>query len=179
MVQFAGQQDTSPEDLGDTLAHLVWESFTDLVSELEETEVLEARGIGGIDENPRVPEETLILIMWAHTRGAELALAGRIPDPLLRETLDRMHAAVFDDMVDQGTPESELPVFEQRVGARYTEYNAASERSVAAVGDAAVSHLFPGSEGEASDTLAVVLSQRVLEVTDPLRDYLEEVSFAG
>jgi hypothetical protein len=166
----------TPEELGDTLARLVWESFSDFVAADDAEISLDALGVptrGGVpDEVPA--EEALIFLMWAHTRGVQLAFVGRTPDPIVRRGLDAMHRAVFEDMAENGTPRSQLPIFEQRVSARYAEYHQAASRSDARLGEAVVRHLTSASDGQA-ETLAGAVSERAIAVANPLRDFLEEV----
>ena len=83
-----------------------------------------------------------------------------------------MHRAVFDDMVEHGTPAGQLPLFEQRVGARYAEYNQAAADSDQELSRVAVRHLTGRSGGPAQ---AVALLDRALSVANPLRDFLEDV----
>lgn len=169
----AQQQSMTPSDLGDTLARLVWESFSDFITEVDASRALTGRGLAGVQENPRLVEEVLIFFMWAHTRATQLAFVGRADDDTVRAGLDSMHRSVFEDMAHHGTPRAHLPLFEQRVGARYREYSAAADRSDSAVGETASRHLL-GDEGNL-EGLAPVLTERVLEVTGPLRDFLEDV----
>jgi hypothetical protein len=146
------------DELGDSLARLVWESFSDFVAESD-------------PEN--AAEEALIFFMWAHTRGTQLAFIGRASDELVRRGLDVMHRAVFDDMALHGTPVSQLPIFEQRVAARYSEYAAAAEVSDARLGRAVVRHLT--GRDELPDTLVRAIAERAIAVANPLRDFLEDV----
>src|SRR5690606_10454976 len=126
-----------------SLARLVWESFTDFVSDGDAEVPLGELGIPTREGMPEAnaAEEALIFLMWAHTRGAQLAFLGRAPSELVRRGLDELHRAVFEDMVENGTPRSQLPIFEQRVGARYAEYHQAAGESDARLGEAAVRHL--------------------------------------
>jgi hypothetical protein len=172
---FAAPQNMTPEELGDTLARLVWESFSDFIAD-GDAEVL--LGDLGLTREDGVPvgapaEEILIFLMWAHTRGLQMAFIGRSDRSLVREGLDAFHAAIFEDMVDNGTPRSQLPLFEQHVSARYAEYYAAAGRSDAQLGRAVARHL-SGSRAS-SDSLASALKERAIEVANPLRDFLEEV----
>ena len=166
----------TPEELGDTLARLVWESFSDFVAEGDAEISLEALGVPTSDGVPnRYPaEEALIFLMWAHTRGVQLAFVGRAPDLLVRRGLDALHQAVFEDMAENGTPRSQLPIFEQRVGARYAEYHQAAARSDARLGEVVVGHL-TSADTDASEALARAVSERAIAVANPLRDFLEEV----
>ena len=87
--------------------------------------------------------------------------------------LDGLHDAVLEDMVDNGTPRDQLPHFEKRVSNRYTQYHAAAAVSDVALGEAVVHHLTGSSSSPEAFTQAV--TERALEVTGPLRDYLEDV----
>lgn len=166
----------TPEELGDTLARLVWESFSDLFSPEHDAETPLAEL--GVPHEEGVPdshatEEALIFLMWAHTRSAELAFSSRASADLLHRGLDALHRAVFLDLVEHGTPRSHLPVFEQRASARYAAYNQAAARSDQALGRAVVLNLTRRDRHD--DRLAGVVVERVKTVAAPLRDFLEEV----
>jgi hypothetical protein len=118
-------------------------------------------------------EEALIFFMWAHTRGAQLAFLGRIPDQIIRRGLDAMHQAVFEDMVLHGTPREQLPIFEQRVSARYAEYHHAASESDVRVGEAVSRHL--GGDPADRFRTASAITERAIAVANPLKDFLEEV----
>jgi len=173
--EFHAPQTITPEDLGDDLARLVWESFTDLISEGEGETALSGLGLVDSDGQPdqRAVEEALIFVMWGHTRGAQQAFVGRAPAELLKRTLDALHSAVFEDMVENGTPKAQLPFFEQRVGARYSEYHAAAADSDTTLGETVVQYVTGNAKPSAPLTLAI--TERALEVAGPLRDYLEDV----
>ena len=168
----------TPPDLGDTLARLVWESFSDFIADGEAEVLLGDLGTqeGGIPSEA-LAEEILIFLMWAHTRGIQLAFVGRSDQALVREGLDAFHAAIFQDMVDNGTPQAQVPLFEQRVGARYAEYYTAAGRSDGDLGKAVARHL-AGSR-QSPDSLAAALTERAIAVANPLRDFLEEVELVG
>ena len=174
MPEFLPPRTMTPEELGDTLARLVWESFSDFVSEGDAEISLGALGVASHDGVPdEVPtEEALIFLMWAHTRGVQLAFVGRSPDPLVKRGLDALHRAVFEDMAQNGTPQSQLPIFEQRVGARYAEYHQAAAKSDARLGEAVVQHL---TSRDDDPVLSRAVSERAIAVANPLRDFLEEV----
>ena len=165
----------TPDELGDSLARLVWESFSDFVAENEPdftlTDLLAASGDGVTQGH--AAEEALVFFMWAHTRGTQLAFIGRASDDLVRRGLDIMHRAVFDDMKFHGTPASQLPIFEQRVSARYSEYAAAAELSDARLGRAVLRHL-TGREEPPESAIRVIV-ERAIAVANPLRDFLEDV----
>jgi len=172
---FRSPETLTPSALGDHLAHLVWESFSDFMANGDAEIPVEDLGVATDDGLPpqHTVEEALIFLMWAHTRGAQLAFVGRAPDHLLRAALDALHAAIFEDLADHGTPESQLPLFEQRVSTRYTEYNQAAERSDAELGRTVASHL-TGSSPEGAH-LPAGLAERARAAASPLRDFLEEV----
>ncbi len=168
----------TPDELGDSLARLVWESFTDFLDQDELGTSLQDLGIHTDDGVPpgHVAEEALIFLLWAHTRGAQLAFVGRNSEELLKVGLDALHKAVFDDMVGQGPPPAQLPLFEQRVGARYAEYNQAASSSDNDLSRVAIRHL-TGQAGNQEQALAVL--DRALSVANPLRDFLEDVELVA
>ncbi len=173
--EFRAPQTMTPGELGDSLARLVWESFSDFVSREDvETPLPDADTISD-DRGAahRTAEEALIFFMWAHTRGAQLAFLGRAPDQRIREGLDALHRAVFEDMVEHGTPESQLPLFEQRVSARYAEYHQAAAESDGLLGKAVSRHL--KGEEPMGDALPDAIRERAVAVANPLRDFLEDV----
>lgn len=165
----------TPAELGDSLARLVWESFTDFISEGDTEVPLSDLGVLHDDGVPdaHATEEALIFLMWAHTRGVQLAFAHRASDDIVRQALDEFHRAIFEDMVEHGTPRSHLPIFEQRVASRYANYHEAAERSDRELGRAAVWHL---SGDDAPDSaIAAAVSERAIAAADPLRDFLQDV----
>lgn len=175
--EFRAPQSMTTGELGDSLARLVWESFTDFLAH-EDVETPMPGPAATDDEEEESPqrvgaEEALIFFMWAHTRGAQLAFLGRIPDQTLRKGLDAMHQAVFEDMVLHGTPREQLPIFEQRVGARYAEYHQAASESDVRVGEAVSRHL--GGDPADRGRIASAVTERALAVANPLKDFLEEV----
>ncbi len=172
--EFHAPQTMTPGELGDSLARLVWESFSDFLANDDVDSSLE-----GVDKlydddaaSSRTAEEALIFFMWAHTRGAQLAFLGRAPDERIRQGLDALHSAVFEDMVENGTPKSQLPFFEKRVVARYAEYHQASSESDAKLGQVVSRRLLGDS---ARESVQEALSERAVAVANPLRDFLEEV----
>lgn len=172
---FMAPQNMTPKELGDTLARLVWESFSDFIADGDAEVLLGGLGLtredGLIAEAPA--EEILIFLMWAHTRGFQLAFVGRSDTELVREGLDAFHTAIFEDMVDNGTPRTQLPLFEQHVSARYSEYYAAARKSDAHVGKTIARHLAGSESGP--ESLAAALQERAIEVANPLKDFLDEV----
>ena len=171
--EFRAPHTMTPEELGDNLALLVWESFSDFLSKDDvETPIHDDTLYDDDGSADRTAEEALIFFMWAHTRGAQLAFLGRVPDESIRAGLDALHSAVFEDMVKNGTPESQLPLFEQRVSARYAEYHQASAESDGKLGEVVSRHIV-GGEARASTSEAI--RERAVAVANPLRDFLEEV----
>lgn len=176
---FTVPQSMTPQDLGDTLARLVWESFSDFIADGDAEQLLGDLGLtheDGIPEEAQA-EEILIFLMWAHTRGLQLAFIGRSDRGLVREGLDAFHSAIFQDMVDNGTPQAQVPLFEQRVGARYAEYYAAAEKSDVELGASVARHL-AGSR-QSPDSLVAALTERAIAVANPLKDFLEEVELVN
>jgi len=166
----------SPEELGDSVARLVWECFSDQLVDPELLETLSRPGVeleGGMPDR-RSAEELLIFLMWAHSRAVQLSFFRRVPSPLVRDILDHLHRAIFEDMVTHGTPKPQIPVFEQRVSARYAEYYAAAEMSDERVGEVALDHLIDGTAPK-GDAGARLLTERAIEISHPLRDFLEGV----
>ena len=177
--EFKAPQSMTPEELGDTLARLVWESFSDFIADGDAEVLLGGLGLTLEDGLPAeaTTEEILIFLMWAHTRGLQLAFIGRSDKVLVREGLDAFHSAIFQDMVDNGTPQLQLPLFEQRVSARYAEYYAAAGRADADLGVAVALHIAGPRDG--SESLATALTERAIEIANPLRDFLEEVELVN
>lgn len=172
---FQAPQTITPDGLADDLTVLVWESFTDFVSEWEGTSTLQELDLVDEEGQPdqRAVEEALIFLMWAHTRGAQQAFVGRAPPELLKQALDGLHDAVLEDMVDNGTPRAHLPHFEKRVSKRYAQYHSAAATSDIALGEAVV-HNLTGSPNP-PEPITQAVTERAVEVTAPLRDYLEDV----
>lgn len=177
--QFHPPTSMTPDELGDSLARLVWESFTDFMRREDvETPIPDLHPVSenGEEEeelDAESAEEALIFFMWAHTRGAQQAFLGRAPDTRIRRGLDALHRAVFEDMAEHGTPEAQLPIFEQRVSARYAEYHQAAATSDAQLGQAVCQHL-AGQPDQCADT-ARAITERARAVASPLRDFLEDV----
>jgi hypothetical protein len=172
--EFRAPQTMTPDELGDSLARLVWESFSDFVSKEDvETPLEEFAALYDDDGTAHdTAEEALIFFMWAHTRGVQLAFLGRAPDERIRKGLDALHTAVFEDMVDNGTPKVQVPLFEQRVSARYAEYHQAAAQSDGKLGAAVSAHLLGGV---VRDSTSAAIRERAVAVANPLRDFLEDV----
>jgi hypothetical protein len=173
--EFRAPQSMTTDELGDSLARLVWESFTDFLAHEDVETPMPGPAATEEDATPTngAAEEALIFFMWAHTRGAQLAFLGRIPDETIRRGLDAMHQAVFEDMVLHGTPREQLPIFEQRVSARYAEYHHAASESDVRLGDAVSRHL--GGDPADRGRTASAITERAIAVANPLKDFLEEV----
>jgi len=174
--EFRAPQTMTPNELGDSMARLVWESFSDFLSHEDvETPLPDVQPLSGEDEavDRRSAEEALIFFMWAHTRGVQLAFLGRAPDQRIRKGLDELHRAVFEDMVEHGTPREQLPIFEQRVSARYAEYHHAAAESDVRLGEAVSRHLVVTPEE--SGAIADAIRERAVAVANPLKDFLEDV----
>ena len=164
-------------ELGDNLAQLVWESFSDFI---------ERRGIGadaGSEEDggtavlalPTVePEEALIFFMWLHTRACQQAAT----DPEAgRGVLDAMHRAIYEDLEARTFSRVQLPLFEQRVSARYTEYyEAAADRSGEKVVEVAARHVLVN--GMKRPAITLELAEAATVTSGPLRDFLEDIELA-
>ena len=172
--EFRAPLTMTPHELGDNLARLVWESFSDFISQGDvETPLTDVATLYDDDgTNGHTAEEALIFFMWAHTRGVQLAFLGRTPDERIRRGLDALHSAVFEDMVDNGTPKSQLPLFEQRVSARYAEYHQAAAQSDNKLGEAVSRHILGGI---VRDTTSAAIQERAIAVANPLKDFLEDV----
>jgi len=175
IATFHTPRSMTPAELGDSLARLVWESFTDFISNGDTEVPLSDLGVWHEDGVPdaHATEEALIFLLWAHTRAVQLAFANRARDVVVRRVLDHLHRAVFEDMVEHGTPRSHLPIFEQRVASRYQSYHDAAERSDRELGRAAVRHLT--GEDTLDPALAAAASERAIAAADPLRDFLQDV----
>jgi len=160
-------------ELGESLAQLVWESFSDFIADHEVPD--EGDGAAVMTTVPEVvPEEVLILFMWVHTRACQQAFAGRADPETLKSVLDAYHRALFEDLSGHVLPEAQLPLFEQRVSARYTEYyeaaDDATDRRVVEVAARRVTR-----DAEAIGLISLELAEATAAAAGPLRDYLEEV----
>jgi hypothetical protein len=162
-------------DLGDNLAQLVWESFTDFI-ERQAAHATNDKPEGGtaVLALPRLEaEEVLIFFMWLHTRACVLACEPEAATAVL----DVMHRALYEDLEARAISRVQLPLFEQRVAARYREYNdaasAVSDQSVVEV--AARNVLLNGDGGRAG---MVELAEATTATSGPLRDYLLDLEVA-
>jgi|GEM_PF-248486 len=168
--------DQDPESWGADVARSVWESFSDALDEPSFHVLLDRLGVPSTEGVPegRVAEEFLIFLLWTHTRAVQLAFAGRGRGELTRQTLDALHQAVYQDLREQGTPESEIPLLEQRLAARYVEYGAAARRSDREVGRLAASCL--GDTWEIRSEEAILeLTARAVALATPIKDYLQDL----
>jgi len=158
-----------PTRLGEHLARLVWESFTDF---LEAGTGPDHIGYGADLTTPDLdPEELLILFLWVHTRTCQQVFA-QSPEQL-RKTLDALHRAVFEDMEAHGMPYAEIALFEQRVSARYNEYYGAVDGENGDFGSLAAERVSGKRRPELPFKLA--LAEATLRAADPLRDYLNDL----
>ncbi len=164
----------SAAELGDNLAQLVWESFTDFI-ERRATPGLATDDDGGaaVLTLPTVePEEALIFFMWLHTRACQQA-CGHRPDAA-RSVLDAMHKALYEDLEARSISRVQLPLFEQRVSARYIEYyEAASGAADEKVVEVAARHVF--MDGVSRPAVVLELGEAATVTSGPLRDFLQEI----
>ncbi|MEJ2678342.1 MAG: hypothetical protein P8174_04600 [Gemmatimonadota bacterium] len=165
--------DMTPAELGESLAQLVWESFSDFIAAHEMED--ENGGERAVITAPEVvPEEVLILFMWVHTRACQQAFNGRASADELRSVLDQFHAAVFQDLQNEIMPRAQLPIFEQRVSAAYSAYyEAASQKADERVVEVAARRVTP--DPRALSTISLDLAEATAAAAGPLRDFLEEV----
>lgn len=165
----------TPISLGENLAHLVWASFSDYLEGGALPELL-----AGEPADPDVPsiivEELLIYFLWIHTRACQQGL-GSLDSEALKATLDAMHRTVFEDLEAHGTPRDELPLIEQRVSARYSEYYSAADGDDETVGEVAARWISGRAAPE--PRFSAALAHAAIAAAGPLRDFLEEVEFGG
>lgn len=160
-------------ELGEHLAHLAWETFTDFLLSDESTLLWTELGVSPGDGMPedRAGGELLIFFLWAHTRAVQQAYLMEPGEQKMRRILNAFHEAIFADMEEEGMADFRLPIFEQRVSARYFEYHHAAEESEKGLGRTAASHV--GSNGTPTTAAANLLVLKAKEITGPLRDFLE------
>ena len=86
--EFKAPERMTPGELGDHLARLVWENFSDLLSDPDGERLFRSLDLADESGVPsrRAAEESLIFMLWAHTRGIQKAFVGR-GSPLLRRIL--------------------------------------------------------------------------------------------
>ncbi|MFW5947046.1 MAG: hypothetical protein ACOCUW_01025 [Gemmatimonadota bacterium] len=168
----------SAADLGDNLARLVWESFTDFMERRGFVREADREG-GGKETDAAVltlptvePEEALIFFMWLHTRACQQAYGHR-PEQI-RAVLDMMHQAIYEDLERHAIPRVQLPLFEQRVSARYTEYyEATGSDSEERVVDVAARNVLVN--GMKRPAITLELAEAATVTSGPLRDFLEDL----
>ena len=164
----------SAAELGDNLAQLVWESFSDFIERrgLSPDRTEEEGGTAVLVMPTVEPEEALIFFMWLHTRACQQALdtdAERV-----REVLDAMHKALYEDLEAGSVSRVQLPLFEQRVSARYTEYyEAASGQSDEKVVEVAARHVLVN--GMKRPAITLDLAEAATVTSGPLLDFLREI----
>lgn len=168
----------STSELGDNLAQLVWESFTDFI----ERRAVATEENDGPDGGTAVlalptvePEEALIFFMWLHTRACQQA-CGHSPERV-RPVLDAMHKGLYEDLEARAISRVQLPLFEQRVSARYTEYyEAAANLTDEKVVEVAARHVLINSHARPS--VMMELAEAATVTSGPLRDFLQDVELA-
>ena len=166
----------STAELGDNLAQLVWESFSDFLERrgLESTEPEEDGGTTVLALPTVEPEEALIFFMWLHTRACQQACQ----DPeCVKKVLDSMHRAIYEDLEARTFSRVQLPLFEQRVSVRYTEYyEAAADQSGEKVVEVAARHVL--INGMRRPAVTLELAEAATVTSGPLRDFLEDIELA-
>jgi hypothetical protein len=168
----------SAAEVGDNLAQLVWESFTDFLE--RRASLAPAHEDGGSTAVLAVsaiePEEVLIFFMWLHTRACQQAWS-HDPDRV-REILDVMHKALYEDLEARAIPRIQLPLFEQRVSARYTEYyEAAANLTDENVVEVAARNVLVGGVTHTPSVLE--LAEAATVTSGPLRDFLQDLELEG
>jgi hypothetical protein len=164
----------SAAELGDNLAQFVWESFTDFVERQAKAlpEPADEGGAAVLAIPALEPEEALIFFMWLHTRACQQA-CGQEPDKV-REVLDAMHQALYEDLEARAIPRLQLPLFEHRVGTRYMEYyEAAANLTEEKVVEVAARRLLGAEPVDHATILA--LAEAATMTSGPLRDFLQDV----
>ena len=164
----------SAQELGENLAQLVWESFTDFVERRGIQAEAEEDGGTGVLAMPTVePEEALIFFMWLHTRACQQACGSDASWG--KDVLDSMHRAIYEDLEEQTIPRVQLPLFEQRVSARYAEYyDAASRETEQQVVEVAARHVLVNEMRRPG--ILLDLAEAATVTSGPLRDFLQDVN---
>ncbi len=173
--EFRAPETMTPDELGDHLARLVWENFSDFVTDKKGKALLDRLGLmekEGIP-NQTAAEEVLIFLLWTHTRGIQRTFGGTNSGALARLALDVLHKAVFEDLVENGTPKEELPIFEQRMSRRYSQYSQAATESDQTVGSMVIQNLSRSTDVRAEEALE--LTHWAVAMTKPLQDFYGEV----
>ncbi len=161
-------------ELGDSLAQLVWESFTDFIERrgLPPEGDEEAGGTTVIALPTVEPEEALIFFMWLHTLALQQASAD-VPERV-KSVLDAMHQAIYEDLEGKAIPRVQLPLFEQRVTVRYTEYyEAATDQTDEKVVEVAARHVL--INGMKRPAITLDLAEAATVTSGPLQDFLREI----
>lgn len=164
----------SAEELGENLAQLVWESFSDFVERRGIHTAPEDDGGTGVLAMPTVePEEALIFFMWLHTRACQQACG--TDASWGKDVLDSMHRAIYEDLEGRSIPRVQLPLFEQRVSARYAEYyDAASRETEEQVVEVAARHVLVNEMKRPG--ILLDLAEAATVTSGPLRDFLQDVN---
>ena len=166
----------SAAELGDNLAQLVWESFSDFIERrgLEGPGAEEEGGTTVLALPTVEPEEALIFFMWLHTRACQQACQDV---ECVKKVLDSMHRAIYEDLEARTFSRVQLPLFEQRVSARYTEYyEAAADRSGEKVVEVAARHVL--INGMRRPAVTLELAEAATVTSGPLRDFLEDIELS-
>ena len=163
----------SASELGENLAQLVWESFSDFLERRGLPRDGDGGGDGSVLAMPTVePEEALIFFMWLHTRSCQQACGGDAERG--KKVLDAMHRALYEDLETGSIPRLQLPLFEQRVGARYAEYyGAASGTSDQKVVEVAARHVLVNEIERPG--IILDLAEAATVTSGPLRDFLSDI----
>lgn len=161
------------DELGKNLAQLVWESFSDFMERRGLPQDPEEDAEGGVLAMPTIePEEALIFFMWLHTRSCQQACGSDVDRGT--KVLDAMHKAVFEDLEAGSVPRLQLPLFEQRVSARYEEYyEAASKETQEKVVEVAARHVLVNEIDRPG--ILLDLAEAATVTSGPLRDFLTDI----
>ena len=162
-------------ELADRLSQLVWEHVTDF---LEGGSPGSEIGSGALADHPVDLDEVLIFFLWVHTHVVQQAYAGRYDAGVVRQLLDAMHRRVFADLEDHGIAASRLPLFEQVISSRYSDYYAAARSETERVGELAASLVDDRGDVTRRQALSGALAQASMEIAGPLRDFLMDVRIA-
>jgi hypothetical protein len=155
----------TPEELGHRLAPMVWDSFTAFIEDLPA-------------DAPEVqPEEILIFFLWLHTRACRKAFAKRGDSSLATSALDALHRSILEDLEAHGVGRGQLPLFEQRVSARYATYAGAAGAYDGTVAEEAA-RLMTGNAAHPA-ALVAACAEAIITTTAPLSDFLADVVLQG
>lgn len=165
----------SAVELGENLAQLVWESFSDFIERrgFRDERGPEQNGGTSVLTLPTVePEEALIFFMWLHTRSCQQACGADVERG--KKVLDAMHRALYEDLEDRSIPKVQLPLFEQRVSARYADYyDAASRETEEQVVEVAARHVLVNEIRRPG--ILLDLAEAATVTSGPLRDFLQDI----